>query len=181
MLRRSAVLVVVLLSGWLGLSRAPFVSARAQTPRADTVALVGARVIDGTGRAPIENAMLLLKNGRVEAVSPAVGGRIPKEALSVDVSGKTIIPGLISAHAHVNAFKDSTLSAREQLVAQLQLYASYGITTIQSLGDDGAESVGLRDEQEQGALDRARLYVAGPYATGQPPSRREKMSIGTWR
>ena len=72
------------------------------------------------------------------------------------------MPGLINAHAHLND-GDETLPLYDQLLAQLRLYAEYGVTTIHTLGDDGVESVRVRDEQERGdTLDRARLYVSGP-------------------
>ena len=130
--------------------------------QAPTVALTGARVIDGTGGAPLEAATLLVAGGRIEAVGAAGDVSIPAGATRVDVSGKTIIPGLINAHAHLND-GDPALPLYEQVLAQLRLYAEYGVTTIYTLGDDGVESVRVRDEQARGErLDRARLYVSGP-------------------
>jgi imidazolonepropionase-like amidohydrolase len=137
-------------------------ASRAQAPANATVALTGARLIDGSGGAPIERATLILRDGRVQAAGAADAMPIPAGAVRVDLAGKTIIPGLINAHAHVNAETDSTTGARDQLAAQLLLYAQYGVTTIVSLGDDGIESVKLRDELARAAPDRARLYVAGP-------------------
>src|SRR5271167_2186429 len=85
-------------------------------------AWVGARIIDGSGKPAIENATLLIRNGRIEAVGRKV--KIPSGAERVDAAGKTIIPGLINAHGHVNA------------AAQLGVYLRDGITTILSLGGD---------------------------------------------
>ena len=58
-------------------------------------------------------------------------------------------------------------SLREQIIQQLRLYAQYGVTTVQSLGDDGLESVKVHDEQEREPLDRARLYTAGAAVVGE--------------
>jgi len=127
-----------------------------------TTALTGARVIDGTGRAPLENATVLVTNGRIQEVGTEV--KVPAGASRVDVRGKTIIPGLINSHGHVDAARSSTVPVRDQLLAQLRLYAQYGITTTYSLGSgpsDAAEGLKLRDEQEHVTLDRARLYSAG--------------------
>src|SRR5205085_12463829 len=72
----------------------------AQAP-GGTIALTGARVFDGTGRAPIENATVLVVNGRIQEVGTAV--KVPAGATRVEARGKTIIPGLINAHGHVDA------------------------------------------------------------------------------
>ena len=71
-----------------------------------------------------------------------------------------MVPGFVNAHGHLGG-GDKALPLREQILQQLRLYASYGVTTVQSLGDDGVESVKVHDEQNRGPLDRARLYTAG--------------------
>ena len=132
----------------------------AQTPA--TVALTGARVIDGTGGDPLEGGTVLIGDGRIQAVGAADDVSIPDGAERVDLSGKTIIPGLINAHAHLND-GDPALPLYDQLLGQLRLYADYGVTTVHTLGDDGVESVRVRDAQARGdQLDRARLFVSGP-------------------
>lgn len=132
----------------------------AQAPAGGNVALVGARLIDGTGAAPLEQAAVLIANGRVDAVGPVAAIKIPPGAARVDLAGKTVIPGLINAHAHVN-HGDRALPLYDQLIQQLRLYAQYGVTSIVTLGDDGKESVRVRDENASSTLDRARLFVAG--------------------
>jgi imidazolonepropionase-like amidohydrolase len=149
---------VAVLAAWVGTR-----PSRAQAPSGATIAIVGARVIDGTGRAPIENATILVAGGRIQDVGPGVA--VPANATRVDAAGKTVLPGLINAHGHVDAAKESSLPVREQLLAQLRTYAMYGVTTAYSLGSgamDTAEGVKLRDEQAQGPLDRARLFSSGP-------------------
>ena len=134
-----------------------------------TIALTGARVIDGTGDAPIEAATLEISDGRVQAVGPAASVQIPEGATRVDVSGKTITPGLINAHAHVSFRSDNPRPPAEQLIDQLKLYADYGVTTVYALGSDGVEAVKLRDEQEQAPGNGARLYTSGPSVTAMSP------------
>src|SRR5713226_4608499 len=82
-----------------------FQSAHAQTPAGGTVAMTGARVIDGTGRAPLEQATIIITNGRIDAVGRAAAVKIPAGATRVDMSGKTIMPGIINAHGHLGADK----------------------------------------------------------------------------
>jgi imidazolonepropionase-like amidohydrolase len=139
--------------------------AQAPAAAATTVVLTGARLLDGTGRAPLEQATLVITNGRVEAVGAPAAVKIPAGANAINVSGKTIVPGFINAHGHLGA-GDKKLPVHDQIIQQLRLYAQYGVTTVQSLGDDGIESVKVHDDQERGTLDYARLYTAGAAVVG---------------
>lgn len=127
-------------------------------------AFTGARVVDGTDRAPIDNATLLVKDGRVTAIGPAARIAIPDGAERIPVAGKTIIPGLVNAHGHVGnteGLEQGHYSA-ENVARDLLTYARYGVTTVFSLGDDQAAGIAARDAQRTPALDHARLFVAGP-------------------
>jgi CubicO group peptidase (beta-lactamase class C family)/imidazolonepropionase-like amidohydrolase len=117
-------------------------------------AFINARVVDGTGKT-LERATILVHDGRV--VSVGATATIPAGAERTDLTGKTVIPGIINAHGHVNSGD------------QLDLYARYGITTIFSLGGD--REVDLRDRtrpaQQAASLSRARLFIAGPIPTSK--------------
>ena len=129
-----------------------------------TKAFTGARVIDGTVRAPVDNATILVRDGRIVSVGPAAGVTVPAGAERVALAGKTVIPGLVNAHGHVGntvGLEQGKYSA-ENVQKDLRTYAAYGVTTVFSLGDDQAASIAARDSQKTPALDRARLYVAGP-------------------
>lgn len=157
---------VVLLTALLVLPGLTFEPPLAQAPAGGTVVLTGARLIDGTGRAPLEQATLVISNGHVEAVGAPAAVKTPVGAIRLDLSGKTIMPGIISAHAHINAEGGSTQSVRDQFAGQLRVYADYGITTAFLLDAtapaDFPDMLALRDEQEHMTLDRARAYVSGP-------------------
>ena len=130
--------------------------------QAQTIALTGARVIDGTGRAPLDQATIVIENGRISAVGTGV--KIPAGATRLDLAGKTVMPGIINAHGHLSADK-STRPAHDRLTGQLRVYADYGVTTVVVLGTgegDLPAAVELREQQEHGNLDRARVYAAGP-------------------
>ena len=110
-------------------------------------AWVGARIIDGTGKPAIENATLVIRNGHIEAVGKRV--KIPAGAERINATGKTIIPGLINAHGHLNTD------------TQLGVYLRDGITTVLSLGGD--KEFTLREFCAKAAPGTVpRLYVAGP-------------------
>jgi imidazolonepropionase-like amidohydrolase len=146
-------------------------STPAQQP-ASTTAFTGARVIDGTDRAPIDNATILVRHGRVVAVGPAAGVTVPAGAQRVSLAGKTVIPGLVNAHGHVGntAGMEQGHYSAENVTRDLRTYAAYGITTVFSLGDDESAGIAARDSQRTPTLDRARLFVAGPVLAPKSPA-----------
>ena len=119
-----------------------------------TLAFTDARVWDGTGRPPIEDGVVLVRDGRITAVGSASQVSIPSGAEVVTLDGRWLIPGLVNAHGHVGPDGERTSVAEE-----LEIYAHYGITTVLSLGDEGEH---MREERWSPALRRARLLVAGP-------------------
>lgn len=113
-------------------------------------AFTGATLIDGTTRAPVQNATVLVQDGKILAVGAAANVTIPSGAERTALAGKFIIPGIINTHGHVN------------VPADLATYAAYGITTVFSLGGEPASVFAARAEQGTPSLNRARVYLAGP-------------------
>jgi imidazolonepropionase-like amidohydrolase len=149
---------------------------RAQTSGA-VKAFTGARVIDGTDRAPIENATILVRDGRIAAVGPAARVTVPAGAERVSLAGKTVMPGLVNSHGHVGntvGLEQGHYSA-DNVAHDLRTYAAYGITTVFSLGDDQAAGFAARDSQRTPSLDRARLFVAGPVLAPKSPDEARKL------
>src|ERR1044071_4496973 len=68
---------------------------------AQVKAFVGARLWDGTGHAPVDNATLVVENGKISAIGRSAAVKPPRGAQIVDLKGKTITPGFINAHGHV--------------------------------------------------------------------------------
>jgi len=141
------------------------------TPVEKLIAFAGATIIDGTGAAPIENGVLLVRDGRIEAVGAAAEVPIPAGAERINVRERTIIPGLINTHGHVGDTLglESGHYSEENVLRQLALNARYGITTINSLGDDQAIAAQIRGAESSPDLDRARLLFAGPVVTAASP------------
>ena len=139
-------------------------------PTPGLTAFVGARIIDGTGDPATENGVLVVRDGRIESVGSEV--EIPADATQVDLTGRTIMPGMINAHGHVNNIRglEPAEFETEQVLYQLGLYARYGVTTVFSLGGDGEASFAVRDrDNESTELDHARLFVGGAIVTGPSP------------
>lgn len=134
-----------------------------------TLAFVGATIIDGTDAEPLPDSVLVVTDGRVRSVGPRTAVSIPQGAEVIDVSGKYLMPGLINAHGHVGATVGLDANGEystENLLRQLDLYARYGITTVNSLGGDAEAGFALRNEQYRTDLQRARLFVAGSVIAG---------------
>src|SRR3954451_25454456 len=134
----------------------------AQAPAAK--AFTGARVIDGTDRPPMENATIVVQNGKIVSVAPPSRAQVPAGAERVALDGKTVIPGIVNAHGHVGnteGLEQGHYSAGN-VARDLKTYAAYGVTTVFSLGDDQAAGIQARDSQRTPSLNRSRLFVAGP-------------------
>lgn len=120
-------------------------------------AFTGITLIDGTDRAPVTNATLLVDKGRVVAAGPAASVRIPANAERTPLNGKVVIPGLINAHGHASS------------VANLATYAAYGVTTVYSLGDETPAVFAAREAQRSTPPRHARVFVSGPVLTPTTP------------
>lgn len=139
---------------------------------AESLAFIGARIFDGTAAAVLEDGVIVTEDGRITAIGPRESVAIPEQARQIDVAGKTIMPGLINTHGHVGGVRglESGHYTEENLLRQLRLYARYGVTTVNSLGDDGPEGFVLRDRQQNAELDHARLLLTGPVLSPGTPA-----------
>jgi len=136
---------------------------------ASTQALVGARVLGVGGQPAIADATVLIRAGRIEAVGPSANVRVPDGTRTTRLSGKFVLPGLISAHAHVSDIDGLRPRAytTANTLRQLGVFARYGVTTVWSLGGEAAPAFQARDAQAVPGLDRARVYLAGEIITAK--------------
>lgn len=123
-------------------------------------AFTGATVWDGTGAGAVADATILVREGRI--VSVEASGEVPRGASEVDLGGAYVIPGLVNAHGHVSGLwaSDEVTGEIERVRGDLELFARYGVTTVNSLGD-GADVLAARDSASP-TDPRARLLAAGP-------------------
>lgn len=146
------------------------VTVHGQTGAASGVkAFVGARLVDGTGKPPIEKSVIVVRDGRVLEVGSSAAVRPPADAQIVDLAGKYVIPGLISTHVHISDVQGTRPPAYtdENTRRQLGVFARYGVTTVWSLGGEQAPAFAARANQNTPALDRTRLYLVGEIIVGQ--------------
>jgi imidazolonepropionase-like amidohydrolase len=149
---------------------------QAQIPASDAIVLRGARVIGGAGGSPIDDAVIVIRDGHILAIGPAASVTPPTGSNVIDYSGKTIIPGLISAHSHVGIFAGAKSAPenynRNFILQQLRQYEAYGVTAVTALGLNGPLFYELREDMHAGRLPGADLFGAdqGIGAVGGQPA-----------
>ena len=140
------------------------------------VVLTGARLIDGSGRPAVENSTLVIEGDKIGAVGPS-SDKYPTEALVIDCSGKTIIPGLISDHSHIGVVNGTSVKPenynRENILRQLKQYEAYGVTTVTALGLNAPSFYEMRADQHEGRSPGADVFgadcgIGAP--SGAPPA-----------
>ena len=119
-----------------------------------TYALMGATLIDGRGGMPIPNACVIIQNNIIQAVGTVQDMEIPEGANQMDVSGLTLLPGLIDAHFHLSG------------EALPNLFLQHGIT---SLRDPGAWIESYANVRSSGEA-LPRLFLTGPHLDMYPPA-----------
>jgi imidazolonepropionase-like amidohydrolase len=151
----------------------------APAPGATPLWLANARLLDGTGAPPREPASVLVRDGRIEAVAGA--GDPPAAAQTIDLEGRTLMPGLIDAHAHVLAKLAPPAAGAEPLLpgtaahvvaADLREALRRGITTIRDVGSYGDVVVEARQAMRLGAFRGPRLLTCGRIISATSPGGR---------
>jgi imidazolonepropionase-like amidohydrolase len=139
---------------------------------AETIVLKNFTLIDGTGKAPLANASMVVTDGRIRNVGPASNLKLPDGSQVQDLSGRYVMPGIINLHGHLGNTKglvqDPKNYTPENLDANLHTYASYGVTTVISMGSD--QELVLQRRAEQRATGRpktTRIYTALRGFTGK--------------
>ena len=151
------------------------------------VALTHARVIDGTGAPPLENSTVVLSNGRIEAIGSAAATPVPGAAQVVDLTGCSIIPGLVSMHDHMfyggvkNVFGSSGFAVSEMGFSFPRLYLAAGVTTIRTAGAvDPSADLRLAHQIDVGWVAGPKMHVTGPYMNGNSTPEETRKSVEQW-
>lgn len=149
---------------------APTVAAQgaASPARADSVlAIVGATLIDGNGGAPLPEATIVIRSGRIAAVGRRASTPIPRGARVIDGTGKWATPGFVDANVHVSLYSGLENFARYEdrftdiVVEAAQLHLKLGVTTIRDSYGMLGPLVRARDMIRRGEVTGPRMYVAG--------------------
>jgi len=115
-----------------------------------TLVVQGGKLIDGTGRSPIENCVIVIQSGRFLTVGRSGEVSIPAGAEIIDVRGKTVLPGFIDGHGHLEDFHG-------------ELYLHLGITTCATieLYQDGPWTLAQKQGSALGKIRGPRIWMSG--------------------
>jgi imidazolonepropionase-like amidohydrolase len=123
--------------------------------------LEGGTLIDGTGRNPVNNAVIVIEGSRIKAVGARGQVSYPSNARVITTDGRTILPGLFDAHVHLRDYMP-------------QMFLRYGVTSVADTHDPTEWSLAQRDAINSGKIRGPRTFVSGERAAntreGNPPS-----------
>jgi imidazolonepropionase-like amidohydrolase len=175
--RRSAPVLLLLSLSVLqvaGASVAPLKPAGAQEV---DLALVGGRVLDGYGAAPVENAVILVSGERIVAVGPADRISVPPGIRVISTEGMTLLPGLCDMHVHLQLVGHGDYARWDELygerneevmaIAAGQLLSG-GVTCARDLGGPLDPLVETRRRIQAGEIPGPRLFISGPFLQRAP-------------
>ena len=146
----------------------------AQAPR--RLALVGGMLLDGYDVPPLHHAAVLVEGNQIVWVGPASEAKIPPGTTVIDTSGRTMLPGLIEAHAHLDLLGHGDynrwypwrtshgLTEKSMEISAKQLLNA-GVTSAIDLGALLKESLSVRDRINRGEIPGPRLSMSGPWIT----------------
>ncbi|MGC1685878.1 MAG: amidohydrolase family protein, partial [Candidatus Acidiferrales bacterium] len=139
---------------------------------APVIALTHARVIDGTGTPPLNDQTLILQSGLIAAYGAADALAVPAGARVLDLSGKTVMPGLVMMHEHLFTIAPNfskTPLAVEQDVPFPLMYLGAGVTTMRTAGSiNGEADLALKHAIDSGARPGPDIFLTAPYLEGKP-------------
>lgn len=137
---------------------------------APVVALTHAKVLDGTGSAARTDQTVVIADGRITAVGPSASVRPPAGARVLDLTGHTVIPGLVGLHDH-SYYTGGNGRAAQLSFSGPRLYLGSGVTTIRTTGARAPyEELNLKHEIEAGRVVGPTIFTTGPYLTGEQGS-----------
>ncbi|MSQ97897.1 MAG: hypothetical protein EXR85_01140 [Xanthomonadales bacterium] len=140
-----------------------------QSVLAQTLAIVGGTVIDGTGATPIATGIVLIDNGRISAVGRADEIAVPDDVLRVDAKGKYVIPGLMDANVHLGLSHNLSLELLvryenqfdEIILEAAQMALKEGVTTVFDTWGPLPQLQSVRDDINAGRSVGSRIFLAG--------------------
>jgi imidazolonepropionase-like amidohydrolase len=121
----------------------------------EVVVLEGGTLIDGTGKAPVNDAVVVIEGNRIKTVG--VKGKVsyPQNARVIKTDGRTILPGLIDGHIHLKDYMPP-------------MFLHYGVTTVGDTNNHTEWSIQEREALKTGKMRGPRLFVSGVAAGGTP-------------
>ena len=144
-----------------------------------TVVLTGVKVIDGTGAGARSNQTVVIEGNRITAAGPAGTVDVPAGADVRDLSGHTVIPGMIGLHNHM-FFMGAGGRMSQGMISSPRLYLASGVTTIRTTGSVSPYAdLNVKSNIERGLAPGPRMHVTAPYVTGPNPALGDMAQVTT--
>jgi imidazolonepropionase-like amidohydrolase len=130
------------------------------------VALTHARVIDGTGAAVRADQTVILRDGLISAIGPSANTPVPEGARTIDLSGKTLMPGMVMMHEHL--YYPTGPGVYGQLGESfVRLYLAGGVTTMRTGGNvNGFMDINMKRLVDAGTKAGPAIDATAPYLNG---------------
>jgi imidazolonepropionase-like amidohydrolase len=139
---------------------------------APVIALTHVRVIDGTGAAAQADQTIVVAGGKIATMGDAASTKVPEGAKVLDLTGRSVMPGLVGMHNHLHYTADQAAGAPGQLVNQItfsapRLYLAAGVTTMRTTGSlEPYAELNLKRKIDAGQSPGPKIDVTGPYLEG---------------
>jgi imidazolonepropionase-like amidohydrolase len=137
---------------------------------APVVALTHARVIDGTGSPARTNQTIVIADGKIQSIGDSSSASVPSGAQVIDLTGKTVIPGLVGMHEHMfypSGGRTAVAMYNEMGFSFPRLYLANGVTSMRTTGSiEPYTDLELKKLIDEGKLAGPNIYVTGPYLEG---------------
>lgn len=173
--RRVGVLFTILATAVAAHAQAPAVLKPFIKEDASLLVLDHVRVINGTGSAAEEDQRLVLDHGKIVWVGPAASApALPAGAKLLDLTGKTVYPGLVGMHEHLfypqqGSQPDLERFYGEGIDSAPRLYLAGGVTSARTGGSvEPYTDLSLQQQISAGEVPGPRLFLTGPYLEGPP-------------
>ncbi len=136
---------------------------------APAIALTHVRVLDGTGAAAVEDKTIVISGGKIQSVGPAAGAIIPADAKVLDMTGYTVLPGLVGMHDHLFFPMGGTPQLYSNMgISFPRLYLALGVTTIRTTGSVAPfADLETKRRIDAGQMIGPKMHVTAPYMEGK--------------
>lgn len=136
---------------------------------APVIALLHVRVVDGTGAAPVDDQTIVISDGKIASVAPASTASIPNGAKSLDLTGYTVLPGLVGMHNHLFFPMGGSPPIYSTMGNSFpRLYLALGVTTIRTTGSVAPYTdLEIKRLIDSGRMIGPKMDVTAPYLEGK--------------
>lgn len=152
----------------------PVLSLAQANGHAQSLVIAHVSIIDATGRAPMADMTVIVRDGRIIELGPSNNVRVPHEAQIINGAGKFLIPGLWDMHVHLAGVSANPAWSKEIV---LPLYLANGITGMRDMGSDLQVIKAWRKEIADGALPGPRIISPGPMLTRRKSKQPETLGV----